>query len=149
MLTPSKKGQYALRAIYELSRRAGQGPTKISAIAEAQAIPHRFLEVILHQLKGSGLVRSKRGFYGGYFLAKSPEEVTIGNVLRYVQKEMAMAECVACVSAQKCPFAGNCAFSSLWQRVKSAAFKIYDDTTMQDLLEENEPDKVLGPIRVA
>lgn len=65
MLTPLKKGQYALRAVYELAKRQGQGPTKISAIAEAQAIPHRFLEVILHQLKGSGLVASKRGFYGG------------------------------------------------------------------------------------
>jgi len=82
-------------------------------------------------------------------LSKSPEKVTIGEVLRYVQKEMAAAECVACVSEQQCPFSDNCAFSSLWQRVKSAAFQIYDDTTMQDLLDENEGGSGLGPVRVA
>lgn len=134
MLTPTKKGQYALRAVFELAKRCGQGPTKISAIAEAQAIPHRFLEVILHQLKGSGLVVSKRGFYGGYVLAKPPQEITVGDVLRFVQKEMAGAKCVACVSQQQCPFIDNCAFSTLWQKVKTAAFQIYDDTTLQDLL---------------
>lgn len=139
MLTPTKKGQYALRAIYELAKRDGQGPTKISAIAAAQAIPHRFLEVILHQLKGSGLVVSKRGFYGGYVLAKPPQEITVGDVLRYVQKELAGAQCVACVSQQECPFFGDCAFSSLWHKVKTAAFQIYDDTTLQDLLDNERP----------
>ena len=69
-ITP-KKNQYALRAIFELAKHRGQGPKKISEIAEIQAIPLRFLEVILSQLKGSGLVESKRGFYGGYFLIRS------------------------------------------------------------------------------
>jgi Rrf2 family protein len=138
MLTPTKKGQYALRAVYELARRDGQGPTKISAIADAQAIPHRFLEVILHQLKGSGLVLSKRGFYGGYALAKPPEEITVGDVLRFIQKELAGAKCVACVSQQECPFIDNCAFSTLWQSVKTAAFQIYDGTTLRDLLNNQK-----------
>lgn len=148
MLTPTKKGQYALRAVYELARREGQGPTKISAIAEAQAIPHRFLEVILHQLKGSGLVESKRGLYGGYHLSRSARQITVGDVLRFVHKEMASTQCVACVSQQACPFAGNCAFSALWQRVKSAAFKVYDETTIQDLLADNEGPMALSPSAV-
>ncbi len=147
MLTPTKKGQYALRAVYELAKREGQGPTKISAIADAQAIPYRFLEVILHQLKGSGLVSSKRGFYGGYLLAKPPQEITVGDVLRYVHKDLALEQCVACVSEQICPFAGKCAFSSLWQKVKFAAFQIYDGTTLQDLLNENESGLLPGPMR--
>jgi Rrf2 family protein len=138
MLTPSKKGQYALRAIYELAKRIDQGPTKISEIAAAQSIPRRFLEVILHQLKGSGLVVSKRGFYGGYALSKAPQYITVGDVLRYLQKDANSARCIACVSRKSCPFKDQCAFSSLWQRVKVAAYAIYDNTTMQDLLIMNE-----------
>jgi Rrf2 family protein len=149
MLTPPKKGQYALRAVYELAKRQGQGPTKISAIAEAQAIPYRFLEVILHQLKGSGLVASKRGYYGGYTLAKLATDITVGDVLRYVQKEMVTAQCVACISQQNCPFAGQCAFSSVWRKVKAAAFQIYDGTTMQDLLDDHASVEVLKAGRMA
>jgi Rrf2 family protein len=139
MLTPSKRGQYALRAIYELARRKDQGPIKVSTIASAQAIPRRFLEVILNQLKGSGLVESKRGFYGGYTLAREPERITVGDVMRYLQKDSDNARCLACVSQKTCPFIENCAFASLWQRVKEAAYGIYDKTTMQDLLNTNEP----------
>ena len=72
----TKKNQYALRAIFELAKHDGKGPQKISEIAKAQAIPEKFLEVILNQLKGSGLVDSKRGFYGGYYLIRSPEKIT-------------------------------------------------------------------------
>ncbi len=139
MLTPSKRGQYALRAIYELAKHTSEGPVKISTIASAQAIPRRFLEVILHQLKGSGLLESKRGFYGGYTLARSPEQITVGDVLRYLQKDTETTRCLACVSKKACPFTENCAFTSLWHRVRDAAFDIYDQTTMQDLLDINEP----------
>ncbi len=139
MLTPPKKGQYALRAVYELAKRKGEGPTKISTIATAQAIPRRFLEVILNQLKGSGIVESKRGFYGGYSLVGTPAQTTVGDILRYMQKDQDQSRCIACVSKKTCPFIDQCAFSSLWHRVKAAAYRIYDATTMQDLLNANEP----------
>ncbi len=140
MLTPHKKGQYALRAIYELSKRRDEGPTKISTIAAAQGIPQRFLEVILNQLKGSGLVDSKRGFYGGYHLSRPPQEITVGDVLRYLQKDQEGVGCLACGSRKACPFLDRCAFTALWHKVKTAAFKIFDATTMQDLLDTNEPE---------
>ena len=136
MLVPSKKSQYALRAIFELAKRHTQGPTKISQIAEAQAIPVRFLEVILNQLKASGLVQSKRGFYGGYFLVRSPRDISIGDILRFMQRSTEPAECLACVSQKGCPFDNNCAFSGLWRCVKDAVFQIYDRTSMQDLIGE-------------
>ncbi len=149
MLTPPKKGQYALRAVYELAKRRGQGPIKISAIAEAQAIPHRFLEVILHQLKGSGLVDAKRGYYGGYALSKPPADITVGDVLRHLQRETPPGQCVACGSQQSCPFVGRCAFSLLWQRVKNAAYEIYDSTTLQDLLDDHAPVEALKTMGAA
>jgi len=135
MLVPPKKNQYALRAIFELARHMDQGPVKISDIATAQSIPLRFLEVILNQLKASGIVDSKRGFTGGYFLVKPPGQVSVGDVLRFLNRELPTTDCIACVSKASCPFDGRCAFSSLWTRVKQAAFDIYDQTSFQDLID--------------
>jgi Rrf2 family protein len=135
MLRPQKKEQYALRAMFELAKHEGKGPTKISEIAQAQAIPLRFLEVILSQLKGSGLIDSKRGFYGGYYLIKPPHKITVGDILRFLQGPEDPTHCSACISKANCPFNNNCAFASMWQEVKDAIFKIYDQTTMQDLLD--------------
>ena len=138
MLVPPKKNQYALRAIFELARHMDQGPVKISDIATAQSIPLRFLEVILNQLKASGIVDSKRGFTGGYFLVKPPGQVSVGDVLRFLNREPSATDCIACVSKTSCPFDGRCAFSSLWTRVKQAAFDIYDQTSFQDLIDREK-----------
>jgi Rrf2 family protein len=135
MLVPPKKNQYALRAIFELAKHMDQGPVKISDIATAQSIPLRFLEVILNQLKASGIVDSKRGFYGGYFLVRPPNQVSVGDVLRFLSRDLSPSDCIACVSKTSCPFDGRCAFSSMWIRVKQAAFNIYDETSFQDLID--------------
>ena len=134
-ITP-KRNQYALRAIFELAKHKGKGPKKISEIAQAQAIPLRFLEVILSQLKGSGWVESKRGFYGGYYLKISPRDITVGDILRFMQRSPNPADCVACISKSECPFDGNCAFASMWNQVNQAMFAIYDDTSIQDLINK-------------
>ncbi len=81
----SRKCRYALRAVLELTMCNGQGPVKITDIAEAQAIPARFLEAILSQLKQAGFVASRRGKKGGYFLNCSPDELTMGNVIESIQ----------------------------------------------------------------
>ena len=138
MLVPPKKNQYALRAIFELAKHMDQGPVKISEIATAQSIPLRFLEVILNQLKASGIVDSKRGFYGGYFLIKPPNQVSVGDVLRFLSRDLSPSDCIACVSKTSCPFDGRCAFSSMWIRVKQAAFNIYDETSFQDLIDREQ-----------
>jgi len=136
-ITP-KKNQYALRAIFELAKHVGKGPQKISQIAQAQAIPEKFLEVILNQLKASGWVESKRGFYGGYFLKSSPKEITVGDIMRFMQRAPNQLECVACISKGDCPFDGNCAFASMWNQVNEAMFKIYNETTIEDLINNEK-----------
>jgi Rrf2 family cysteine metabolism transcriptional repressor len=144
MLVPPKKNQYALRAIFELAKHMDQGPVKISDIATAQSIPLRFLEVILNQLKASGIVDSKRGFYGGYFLVKPPNQVSVGDVLRFLSRDLSPSDCIACVSKTSCPFDGRCAFSSMWIRVKQAAFNIYDKTSFQDLIDREQDAGWIG-----
>ncbi len=136
-ITP-KKNQYALRAIFELAKHIGKGPKKISEIAEIQSIPLRFLEVILGQLKGSGLVESKRGFYGGYSLTRPANKISVGDVMRFMEKPASPDHCGACISKSNCPFSGNCAFAVMWNQVNQAMVDIYDNTTIQDLLNNEK-----------
>ena len=143
MLLTRKKSQYAIRALFELAKKKGQGPVKISKIASVQAIPIRFLEVILHQLKGSGIIDSKRGFYGGYYLVKPPDQITVGEILRFLQGDLGGIKCDHCESKDACPFTGNCAFMPMWQEVRDAVADIYDRTTLQDLL--NNEKRLLEP----
>ena len=134
MIRAKKSEQYALRAILELAKFKGEGPMKISEIAAAQAIPLRFLEVILGQLKGSGFVDSKRGHQGGYFLLRPPDQITVGDVLRFLEGEEDQTHKVSCMSKKECPFECDCAFVPMWRKVNAAIFKIYDETTFADLL---------------
>jgi Rrf2 family protein len=136
----TKKNQYALRAIFELAKHNGKGPRKILDVAQAQAIPVKFLEVILNQLKGSGLVDSKRGFYGGYYLIRSPEKITVGDIMRFMERDVDLIGCVALVPETNCPFKGDCAFFPMWTKVKNAIFKVYDDTTIQDLINSEHAE---------
>jgi Rrf2 family protein len=137
MLLPPKKEQYAVRAIYELAKRSTCGPTKISDIADAQAIPVRFLEVILSQLKKSGLVASKRGFYGGYYLLKPPEDVSVGEVLRFLRKKVDKQIGDGGATVTEAEDEENPALDQLWRKVKAAVYDIYDETSMKDLMDVN------------
>jgi len=134
MFRTKKSEQYALRAVLELAKHRGKGPQKISQIASAQSIPSRFLEVILGQLKGSGILDSKRGYNGGYFLLRAPETITVGQVLRFLNGSGDLSHKISCMSKKQCPFSCDCAFLPMWKKVSSAIFQIYDETTFAELL---------------
>ena len=80
----SRKCMYALQAMFELAFRKAKGPVKVQDIASAQAIPQRFLEVILAELKHGSFVESKRGNAGGYFLARPAEQISVGEVIGFL-----------------------------------------------------------------
>lgn len=132
----SQKCQYALRAVFELAKRHGQGPSKIGEIAEAQAIPARFLEVILSELKHGGFVESRRGNEGGYMLVREPQELTVGDVMQFVEGPISPVDCTSSGSKDKCPLYGDCVFLPLWERVRKAISDVCDKTTFQDLLDQ-------------
>ena len=132
----SHKCQYALRAVLELAKRHGGGPTTIAEVAEAQALPLRFLELILNELKHLGIVVSRRGPRGGYLLAERPEDITVGKIIGFVDGSMAPVPCVAGPEHTDCPFCGGCAFINMWRRAHEAMADIYNETTFQDLIEE-------------
>ena len=135
MLVPQKT-RYALRALFELAKRYGQGPTKIAEIARVQAIPGRFLEVILPELKRGGFVSAKRGREGGYSLTRQPIRISIGEVMRFLHGSLRPVECSESRSKKACPLRESCVFLTMWRRAEQAVAEVYDGTTFQDLVNE-------------
>jgi Rrf2 family protein len=130
----TQKSKYALRATLELSLRYGHGPISISEIAKAQAIPARFLEAILAQLKRAALVESRRGNEGGYVLARPPSHISVGDVLRVVQGALADPE-VTNRGQHATPQAFQTVFGPIWESAVRASSSIYDGASFQTLAE--------------
>jgi len=124
--------------MFELAKRPGGKPTPVSEIAAVQAIPPRFLEIILGQLKQGGFVESRRGARGGYFLAGSGSELTVGEIIRFVDGPVGPVDCVASGREGDCPLLGRCAFMGMWERARDAVAEVYDATTFEDLMEEEQ-----------
>lgn len=142
-MSVSQKCQYALRAVYELARRASAEPVRIADIAEAQAIPARFLEVILSQLKQGGFVVSRRGNEGGYLLARPAGAIKVGQLIRFVDGSMYPVKCLE-ERGKICSLKGNCAFSWVWDRGAQALSEAYDGITVEDLLEKERQRTARG-----
>ena len=142
----SQKCQYAIRAVFELAKRYGQGPIKIKDIAEAQAIPIRFLEVILNQLQRVGFVRSKRGAEGGYALVPSPDQVSVGDIVQFIEGTLAPVACMTDKSADGCSLQGNCVFIEIWDRAEKALSDVYDKTSFQDLINKEIKLRADSPV---
>jgi Rrf2 family protein len=114
--------------------RFGHGPVSIGEIAKAQAIPARFLEAILAQLKRAKLVESRRGNEGGYVLSRSPDRISVGDVLRVVQGTLADPEAIGRSQAPG-PQPAQVVFVPIWEAAVSAASAVYDAASFQVLVE--------------
>ena len=133
----SKKCYYALRALFVLTNDYSLSrPIKIASIASRQGIPKRFLEVILNELRQGGFVESRRGVDGGYRLARKPETISVGEVVRFVDGDIAPVSCVAADSEQAvCELNFQCPFYDFWLRVREVMDSVYDGTSMADIVE--------------
>lgn len=134
----SQKCQYAVRAVMELAKQYGQGPVAISQIAANQAIPQRFLENILNDLRPTGLIESRRGVQGGYLLAKDPAAITVGEIIRMVEGPLDPVKCIGDRNNSFCPLKESCALVHLWSRAKAAVEAVYDNASFRDLVEEEK-----------
>ncbi len=117
----SVKGEYALRAIFDLAAQPPGEPVRIADIAHRQKIPQKFLELILSGLKQAGFVESRRGAEGGYLLSRPPDSLTLGEVLRSVEGAKARRK-------------AETPFSDVWREVDVAISGIIDKTTFADLI---------------
>jgi len=125
-LTTSVKGEYALQAIFDLASQRPGEPVRIADIARRQQIPQKFLELILAGLKQGGFVESRRGAEGGYLLARPADQLTVGQVLRFVEGPTPAKGRGR--GKTETPFTG------MWDDVDRAVSAIIDHTTFADLL---------------
>jgi Rrf2 family protein len=133
----SKKSEYGLRALLELTRAYGSTTLQRHDIAVRQHIPVEFLEQILLALKRAGLLSSKRGAKGGYRLIKQPQDISLGHVIRILDGPLAPIGCVSKTAYQKCsdcPYANraHCPVQQVMGSVRDAIADILDNYTLAD-----------------
>ena len=134
----SHKAKYALKALLVLAQEYGQGPILISEIADRETVPRKFLELILLELKNNGLLQSKKGKGGGYSLARPPELIHVGDVLRVVDGPIALLPCVsksAYTRCEECRDERTCGIRLVMKDVRDATSQILDATSLADLLK--------------
>lgn len=131
----SYKGDYAIKTILSLTERYGEEPVNIQTLATQSDIPIKFLEQILLALKSGDFVQSRRGKSGGYQLARHPSQISLGQVMRFIDGPI---EPLACVDAsyKGCADITGCVLRDVWRRVAESTAQIVDSVTFEKLAEK-------------
>lgn len=134
------KGDYALKAILDLALHYGSGVVTIHDLAKRLDIPIKFLEQVLLDLKRAGFVESRRGKIGGYLLAKSPERIKLGEIVRFIDGPI---EPITCIEKKYtgCNDIYKCVFRKIWQDITEATSDIIDNITFEDLVNKVKKQK--------
>lgn len=141
----SKRGEYGLRAMIAMAlilqeNKPAGGVVQIKEIAEREHIPAKFLEQILLTLKNAGLLRSKMGIGGGYYLAKPPSEISLGQIIRVLDGPLAPIRCTSQMAYEPCgcPDERTCGLRMIMLDVRNAIANILDRTTLKDVIQRVE-----------
>jgi Rrf2 family protein len=135
----SRKGKYGLRALIFLAHKRGQGPIQIREVAEDLGISRKFLEAILLELRKVGVLQSRQGKEGGYYLERSPDTVSIGHIIRMFEGPLASVPCVSLTAYARCTDCteeGLCAIRCIMKEVRDASARILDQTTLEHLVSK-------------
>lgn len=125
MLKISTKGRYGLTIMMDLAVQYGKGPIPLKSVAERHGLSEHYLEQLIAPLRNAGLVRSVRGAYGGYKLAKTPDEITAGDIIRVLEGPISPVE----FTEEEDP-----ARRDLWKRIRDAIARELDNTTLALLI---------------
>ncbi|RST73914.1 Rrf2 family transcriptional regulator [Siminovitchia acidinfaciens] len=129
----STKGRYGLTIMIELGKRYGEGPISLKSIAQAYNLSEHYLEQLAGPLRNAGLVKSVRGAYGGYILAKEPAEITAGDIIRVLEGPISPVEGIEDEEPAK---------RALWIRIRDAVKDVLDNTTVEDLANHEDEGQV-------
>lgn len=129
----STRGRYALRLMLDIALTGGDGPVSLRDVARRQDISDKYLEQIITPLSRAGLVRSVRGAGGGYLLTRSPEEYTLGEILRVLEGSLVPVSCAE--DKLCCGRAEQCVTQEVWERIAAAVSSVVDHTTLADLVQ--------------
>ena len=133
----SKKTRYAMLALTNLASKYGEGAIQIRDIAKNENIPQRFLESILLELKKMGILGSKLGKSGGYFLIKPPGEVSLLDIIRHFEGSIALMYCVSEKAYQPCEFCKieeTCKIRHVFKKIRDNTYDILQDATLSSLI---------------
>ncbi len=144
----SKRGEYGLRAMILLAEPNPEGRAaivQIKEISEREKIPAKFLEQILLALKNAGLLHSKMGVGGGYYLAKPAREITLGHIIRVLDGPIAPVKCVSQIAYEPCgcPDEAACGLRLVMFDVRAAMSAILDKTSLEDVIKRVEAQRAL------
>jgi Rrf2 family protein len=135
----SKKTKYAIHALVYLARHKSEGPKLISEIAESQHIPKKFLEAILLDMRNAGLLNSRKGRGGGYYLIKKPEDVNLAEIVRMFEGAIALLPCVThryyerCI---ECIDEDTCGIRDVFLHIRQETVNILKNSTLQEVLDK-------------
>jgi Rrf2 family cysteine metabolism transcriptional repressor len=129
----SAKELYGLRAMGEFARHYGEGPLSLSEVAQSQGISQAYLEQIAIDLRRAGLLRSKRGAWGGYYLDGTPETITAGDVIRALEGSILPVQCAAEQKCTPCALEAGCSARGIWEQVRDRLVETLDSITLADL----------------
>lgn len=135
------KGRYGLRAVIDLAIYAKEEPVSLAAVAERQSISISYLEQLMAKLKKAGIVQSTRGAQGGYSLAKNPEEVSVGEILRVLEGTLNPVDCSAVDGESECAASDFCVTKYVWKRISDSINATVDAIFLSELIEESEKVK--------
>lgn len=131
----STKGRYGLKAMMDLTIHASQGPVNLKSIAERQNVSEKYLEHIFSALKKSGLIQSIKGTQGGYILAHSTDQTTVGNVIRALEGDLSVAEKAGREDGDA-DILEHCINTNVYQKIDERINHLLDSITLEDLLQE-------------
>jgi Rrf2 family protein len=129
------KTDYALRVLFTLVDQYQQGPIPIRELARRNEVPKRFLEQIMLEMKSKGWVTSIMGKQGGYVLAKSPDKITAGEVIRYFDGVLAPIGCVSVFQYEPCSQEPVCRFRRMFLDVRNHAARLMDGATLKSIFQ--------------
>lgn len=137
LLKISTKGRYALRLMLDLAEHREEGFVALKDIAKRQDISKKYLEQIVPLLNKSGVLRTTRGYQGGYMLAKAPDQYTVGDILRITEGSLAPVSCLE-DEENLCPRAEECVTLGVWKGLNKVINEYLDSITLQTILDENQ-----------
>ncbi len=133
----STKSRYGLRALFDIAYNSGNLPAQIQDISRRQDISPRYLEQIFQSLKKNGILNSKRGPQGGYCLAKSPEQITVKDIVQATEGDMLLVDCLGGKKKkqEQCHFDGACVTQTVWDEASNELDRLFGAITLKTLCE--------------
>jgi Rrf2 family protein len=128
----STRSRYGARILVDLARHSDQGPVQIAEISRRQEISVKYLEQLIRPLKQADLITSLRGPKGGHVLAKKPHEITLGQIVRLLEGQSDLVECVS--HPEKCALSDDCQVRLAWKGATEVLYEKLDSTTIADLI---------------